>query len=82
MTEKEIERIAEAVFQKILKYQEDWFDSDINKYKTTDREAMIAELTALNLIKAEYISNEEYELAADVQQRINNIREELKNNKD
>jgi DNA primase large subunit len=82
MTEKEIERIAEAVFQKILKYQEDWFDSDINKYKTTDREAMIAELTALNLIKAEYLSNEEYELAADIQLRINNIREELKNNKD
>ena len=82
MTEKEIERIAEAVFQKILKYQEDWFDSNINKYKTTDREAMIAELTALNLIKAEYLSNEEYELAADIQLRINNIREELKNNKD
>jgi len=82
MTEKEIERIAEAVFQKILKYQEDWFDSDINKYKTTDREAMIAELAALNLIKAEYLSNEEYELAADIQLRINNIREELKNNKD
>jgi hypothetical protein len=82
MTEKEIEKIAEAVFQKILKYQEDWFDSDINKYKTTDREAMIAELTALNLIKAEYLSNEEYELAADIQLRINNIREELKNNKD
>jgi hypothetical protein len=78
MTEKEIERIAEAVFQKILKYQEDWFDSDVNKYKTTDREAMIAELTALNLIKTEYISNEEYELAAEVQQRINNIKEELK----
>jgi len=82
MTEKEIERIAEAVFQKILKYQEDWFESDINKYKTTDREAMIAEVTALSLIKAEYVSNEEYELAADIQKRINNIREELKNNKD
>jgi hypothetical protein len=82
MTEKEIERIAEAVFQKILKYQEDWFESDINKYKTTDREAMIAEVTALSLIKAEYVSNEEYELAADIQKRINDIREKLNKNKD
>jgi len=82
MTDKEIERIAEAVFQKILKYQNEWVEENYtDKYKISDRDAMTAEITVLSILKAEHVDKEEYESAAKVQKRIEDIKEKLKNYK-
>jgi|TARA_R110000868_G_scaffold270821_1_gene530305 hypothetical protein len=86
MTEKDIERLAELFFQKMLKKQEEWdkqFMYDLEVTSTlVGRDAIIREITELNLIKSEFVKSEEYEKAYEVQKRIKELGDQLSNDKD
>ena len=77
MTEYQMERIAELVFQKMLKKQEEW-DKNTHYITTTDREAILAEIVALNLVKTDYLEAEQYEKMAEIQEKINKLKTSLK----
>ena len=83
MTDKDAEKIAELVFRKMVAKQEEWDAQHGQVYyesgvKLSDKESMLSEIVALNLIKAAYIDTEEYEKAGEVQKEINKIRDRLK----
>lgn len=78
MTEEEIERLAEAVFQKILSKQEEW---EQQFYVNSDRDQLIADIVRLNVFKAEAVQSENYEKASELQKEINKLRELLNNKK-
>ena len=78
MTEDEIERLAEAVFQKILSKQEEW---EQQFYVNSDRDQLIADIVRLNVFKAEAVQSENYEKASELQKEINKLRELLNNKK-
>lgn len=76
MTDQQIEQIAELVFQKMLKKQEEWDKS--NGYTvTTARESILAEIVALSLVKADYLETENYEKVAEIQEKINKLRDSM-----
>ena len=77
MTEEQMERIAELVFQKMLKKQEEW-DKNSGYISTTARESILAEIVALNLVKSDYLETENYEKMAEVQEKINKLKDSLK----
>lgn len=83
MTEEQIEKIAELIFQKMLSKQDEWDRQNGYIYITdgeeiTEVDAILAEIDALNLAKEKHISNENYEKASEIQKKINKLRENLK----
>lgn len=66
MTEEQIERIAELVFQKMVAKQEEW-----------DNQNAIQEIVRLNLVKAGYIDREEYLKANEIQKQIDNLKNSM-----
>ena len=76
MTEEQMERIAELVFQKMLKKQEEW-DKNSGYTATTARESILAEIVALSLVKADYLETENYEKVAEIQEKINKLRDSM-----
>jgi protein-arginine kinase activator protein McsA len=83
MTDKDAEKIAELVFQKMVAKQAEWDAQNGQIYyesgiKLSDRETSLSQIVALNLVKAAYIDAEEYERAAEIQKEINKIRDSLK----
>lgn len=78
MTEGQIERLAELIFQKILAKQDEW---EKQFYYKADRDFLIAEIVRLNIFKIEAVENEEYEKASEIQKEINKLRESLNNQK-
>ena len=76
MTDKQIEQLAELVFQKMLAKQAEW-DKENGYIITTDREAILAEIVALSLVKADYIEIENYEEAHKIQEKIKKLRDSL-----
>lgn len=78
MTEEQIERLAELVFQKILAKQEEW---ENQFYIKADRDHLIAEIVRLNIFKIEAVESEDYEKASEIQKEINKLRELLNNKK-
>lgn len=77
MTAEQIEYLAELIFQKMIKRQEEW-DKESGYIATTARESLLAEIVALSLVKSDYLDTEQYEKAAEVQQKINKLRDSLK----
>ena len=77
MNDADIERIAESVFQKLLAKQEEW---DKHYYYGSDREALVKKIKALEIIKDQYVLDEKFNLAADVQSKLKVLIDEL--NKD
>ena len=77
MTDEDIEKIASSVFKKLLAKQEEW---DKHYYYASDRQALIDKITALKIVKDQYIADEKYELAAEVAEKINIITDELAKN--
>jgi protein-arginine kinase activator protein McsA len=73
MTDQQVEQIAELVFQKMLKKQEEW-DKSSGYTATTARESILAEIVALSLVKSDYLETENYEKAAEIQEKINKLR--------
>lgn len=76
MTDLQIEKIAEAVFQKMLAKQEEW-DKTCGYISTTTRESVLAEIVALSLVKADYLDAEKYEEAHKVQIKIKILRDSI-----
>jgi hypothetical protein len=76
MTDQQIEQIAEAVFQKMLAKQEEW-DKSSGYISTTARESILAEIVALSLVKSDYLETENYEKAAEIQEKINKLRDSM-----
>lgn len=77
MKEEQMEYIAELIFQKMLKKQEEW-DKENGYIATTARESILSEIVALNLIKSDYLDTEQYEKVNEIQQKINRLKESLK----
>lgn len=77
MSDEDIEKIASSVFQKLLAKQEEW---DKHYYYASDRQTLIDKITALNLIKDQYIADEKYELAMEITGKIKIITDELAKN--
>ena len=74
MTEAQIELIAQSIFDKLIALQ----DNMERRYMyTSDNEAIIAEITALSLVKMDYIEIEDYEKASEIQKKINKLKNEL-----
>ncbi len=78
MTEGQIERLAELVFQKILAKQDEW---EKQFYSKVDRDFLIAEIVRLNVLKIDAVESEDYERASEIQKEINKLRESLNNQK-
>ena len=76
MTDQQVEQIAEAVFQKMLAKQEEW-DKASGYISTTARESILAEIVALSLVKSDYLETENYEKAAEIQEKINKLRDSM-----
>jgi protein-arginine kinase activator protein McsA len=77
MSDEDIEKIASSVFQKLLAKQEEW---DKHYHYSSDRQALIDQVTALNIIKAQYVADEKYELAQEITDKIKAISDELAKN--
>lgn len=75
MTEYQIEQLAELVFQKLLAKQEEW---ENEFYAKSDKDFLLSEIVRLNLVKMEFVENENYEMASVTQKEINKIKELLK----
>jgi hypothetical protein len=85
MTDEEIEKIAETIFQKMLAKQDQWdkeFITSISTPAVIGRDAVINEITELNLMKAEFVKEEKYEEAYKVMKKIKILSDQLRNNKD
>jgi hypothetical protein len=63
MTNEDCEKIAELVFQKMVALQDEW-----------DAQHSVQEIVRLTVLKAGYIDNEEYLKAAEVQKKIDNLK--------
>lgn len=77
MSDEDIEKIASSVFQKLLAKQEEW---DKHYYYASDRQALIDKITALKIVRDQYVADEKYELAAEIAEKINIITDELAKN--
>lgn len=78
MTEDQLEFIADSIFKRMLAKQEEW---DKKFYAEADKDHLISEIVRLNLVKMDFVNNENYEAASKIQKEINKIREILNNNK-
>ena len=74
MTDDQIEKLAELVFQKLLAKQDEW---ENEFYAKSDKDFLISEIVRLNIVKMEFVENENYEMASKTQKEINRIRETL-----
>jgi hypothetical protein len=74
MTDDQIEKLAELVFQKLLAKQDEW-ESEF--YAKADKDFLISEIVRLNIVKMEFVENENYEMASKTQKEINRVRETL-----
>jgi hypothetical protein len=77
MSDEDIEKIATSVFQKLLAKQEEW---DKHYYYASDRQVLMDKLSALKIVRDQYVADEKYELAAEIAEKINMITDELAKN--
>ena len=84
----DIEAIAEAIFQKLVKFQEKFEEENRsyivsdefgNQSNVSEEEYYQYELDKLRKIESEYVEAEKFEKAAKVQKQINTIYSKLKN---
>ncbi len=82
MTDDQVEKIAELVFQKLLKKQEEWdqqYDKDIYTELEIDSSVHIAtQLAVAEMLLKEYIEAEDYLLAGEIQKTIKILNDKLK----
>ena len=85
MTEDQVERIAELVFQKLIKKQEEW-DQQFNKEIYTELEIsdsvnIATQLAVAEMLLKQYIEIEDYVLAGEIQKTIILLNDRLKERK-
>lgn len=80
MTDEQIEKLAELVFQKLLAKQKEWdeqYNTDIyTKIEIPDSVAIATQLAVAEMLLKQYVEEENYRLASEMQKTI-----ELLNNK-
>ena len=80
MTDEQIEKLAELVFQKLLAKQKEWdeqYNTDIyTEIEIPDSVAIATQLAAAEMLLKQYVEEENYRLASEMQKTI-----ELLNNK-
>jgi hypothetical protein len=85
MTEDQVERIAELVFQKLMKKQEEW-DQQYNKDIYTELEIndsvnIAVQLSVAEMLLKQYVESEDYILAGEIQKTIVILNDKLKQKK-
>lgn len=82
MTEDQVERIAELVFQKLVKKQEEWeeqYNKDIyTELEINDSVTIATQLAVAEMLLKQYIESEDYILAGEIQKTIVVLNEKLK----
>lgn len=85
MTEDQVERIAELVFQKLIKKQEEWdqqFNKDIyTELEINDSVNIATQLAVAEMLLKQYIESEDYILAGEIQKTIMLLNDKLKERK-
>ncbi|MFY8170134.1 MAG: hypothetical protein ACOVK2_03345 [Candidatus Fonsibacter sp.] len=85
MTEDQVERIAELVFQKLIKKQEEWdqqFNKDIyTELEISDSVNIATQLAVAEMLLKQYIEIEDYVLAGEIQKTIILLNDRLKERK-
>ena len=85
MTEDQVERIAELVFQKLIKKQEEWdqqFNKDIyTELEINDSVNIATQLAVAEMLLKQYIEIEDYVLAGEIQKTIILLNDRLKERK-
>ena len=80
MTDEQIEKLAELVFQKLLAKQKEWdeqYNTDIyTEIEIPDSVAIATQLAVAKMLLKQYVEEENYRLASEMQKTI-----ELLNNK-
>ena len=82
MTDDQVERIAELVFQKILKKQEEW-EKEFNRNVPVETDAddptyIVTQLAVAEMLLKQYIETEDYILAGEIKKTINILEDKLK----
>ena len=90
MTDKELEILAELLFDKLMERQEEYdreFEESVqdmfkagftSELKLTEEELMIGELARLQTLMMLYENKEEYEKAAVLLKKVNDIKKKLR----
>ena len=90
MTNKELEKLAELLFDKLMERQEEYdmeFEQNVQdmfkagfaaELKLTEEELMIGELARLQTLMMLYENKEEYEKAAVLLKKVNDIKKRLR----
>jgi hypothetical protein len=85
MTDDQVERIAELVFQKLIKKQEEWdqqFNKDIyTELEISDSVNIATQLAVAEMLLKQYIEIEDYVLAGEIQKTIILLNDRLKERK-
>ena len=85
MTEDQVERIAELVFQKLIEKQEEWdqqFNKDIyTELEISDSVNIATQLAVAEMLLKQYIEIEDYVLAGEIQKTIILLNDRLKERK-
>ena len=91
MTEKEMNRIADLVVEKLMKKQREYdeqFHEDFhevlkdnlgNARQVSEEELMLSEIARLMTLLSSYEENEQYETAAIINRKINHLKTKLAN---
>ncbi|RLI52034.1 hypothetical protein DRO61_00730 [Candidatus Bathyarchaeota archaeon] len=91
MTEKEMNRIADLVVEKLMKKQREYdeqFHEDFhevlkdnlgNARQVSEEELMLSEIARLMTLLSSYEENEQYEKAAIINRKINHLKTKLAN---
>jgi len=86
MTDKQIEQLAELIFQKILDKQKEWAEESLSEpfepMDYSNRFLLTEQLIVLNIKKQKLIEEEKYEKLIVVQKEIDEIKNILKTNED
>jgi hypothetical protein len=84
MTDEQIERLAELVFQKLLAKQNEWdekFNRDIyTEIEIPDSVHIATQLAVSEMLLKQYVEAEEYYMAGEIQKTIELLNNKLKQN--
>ena len=80
MNERELDRLAEKIANKVLKAFTEYYDNHetLEVYRPTEQEAVDIELNRLNSLLSQYEEREEYEKAAIIKRKIEIINKKYK----
>ena len=80
MNERELDRLAEKIANKVLKAFTEYYDNHetLEVYRPTEQETVDIELNRLNSLLSQYEEREEYEKAAIIKRKIEIINKKYK----